>query len=104
MKFDKYFKINNYKKKENINDNLSKIKSLEIIGWSKPLDTGKHSSNCRLNDVGIMHHLKMYGFHPYQLEISEQVRKGELNISEALSSLNNMPSDDDLREALNKLI
>ena len=31
MKFDKYFKINNYKKKENINDNLSKIKSLEII-------------------------------------------------------------------------
>ena len=42
-----------------------------------------HSSNCRINDLGILNHQKKYGFHPYELEISEQVRNGNLSYVEA---------------------
>ena len=59
------------------------LKSLEHLGWQRPDDTGVHSSNCRINDLGILNHQKKYGFHPYELEVSEQVRNGSLTYAKA---------------------
>ena len=59
------------------------LNSLGKINWKRPKDTGMHSSNCRINDLGILNHQKKYGFHPYELEISEQVRNGNLSYVEA---------------------
>ena len=46
------------------------IADISELGWIKTLDTGKNSSNCRLNDLGIAVHHKQYGFNTYVLEIS----------------------------------
>jgi hypothetical protein len=63
---------------------LSKIKTL---GWQAPKNTGKNSSNCLLNDLGIAIHQKQYGFHPYVFEISEQIRQGTLDRQTALEKI-----------------
>lgn len=55
------------------------LSELQSIGWKRPDDTGAHSSNCRINDLGIINHQKKYGFHPYELELAEQVRSGSLS-------------------------
>jgi len=59
------------------------LECLGHMGWQRPDDTGVHSSNCRINDLGIQNHQKKYGFHPYELEVSEQVRNGSLPYAEA---------------------
>jgi tRNA(Ile)-lysidine synthase TilS/MesJ len=61
--------------------------TLQSLGWKRPLDTGAHSSNCQLNDLGIVNHQMKYGFHPYEYEISEQVRAGSLSYIEAKNKI-----------------
>lgn len=80
------------------------INSLKEIGWEMPKDTGSHSSNCKLNDIGILHHINKFKFHPYQMEISEQVRKGELPFSIALEKLNQAPDTAEVNLIMNRLI
>ena len=63
------------------------IASLEKFEWKRSPDTGSHSSNCRINDLGIKVHLKKYGFHPYEQEIAEQVRSGNLTREKALKKI-----------------
>lgn len=60
---------------------------LTKMGWQRPSDTGAHSSNCRINDVGIANHIKKYGFHPYEFELAEQVRKGKLDRNVAIQKI-----------------
>tara|TARA_B100001093_G_scaffold519378_2_gene608130 strand:+ start:1213 stop:2196 length:984 start_codon:yes stop_codon:yes gene_type:complete len=91
MEIDKYSK-NNYLCIVNpllsIKYNESQIlNDLYDLGWKKSNDTGAHSSNCRINDLGIINHKKKYGFHPYELEISEQVRTGNLERMDAIKKL-----------------
>lgn len=68
------------------------LASIEKIGWKKPGDTGAHSSNCRLNDLGIAIHQKKHGFNPYILEICEQVREGVMSQAKARERLASVPS------------
>ena len=63
------------------------FRSLKKMGWKRPEDTGKHSSNCRINDLGIKTHIAKYGFHPYEQEVAEQVRTGTLSRVEAIKKI-----------------
>lgn len=63
------------------------LEALAAIGWQRPNDTGAHSSNCRINDVGILNHQKKYGFHPYEQELAEQVRSGNLDRDVAIAKI-----------------
>ena len=70
------------------------LASLDEFGWKRSSDTGSHSSNCRINDLGIKVHLEKYGFHPYEQEIAEQVRTGNLTRAKALEKIT-APLDED---------
>jgi tRNA(Ile)-lysidine synthase TilS/MesJ len=63
------------------------VQEIQALGWRAPKNTGKNSSNCLLNDLGIAIHQKQYGFHPYVFEISEQVRQGTLDRQTALEKI-----------------
>ena len=63
------------------------LQSLKKMGWRRPRDTGKHSSNCQINDLGIKTHMAKYGFHPYEQEVAEQVRAGTLTRDKAIKKL-----------------
>lgn len=68
------------------------LNDIKELGWEKPTDTGEHSTNCRLNDLGIYVHYQRYGFHPYVFEISEQVRIGLLDRNTAFQKVKHIPS------------
>ena len=73
------------------------LSCVKELGWEQPLDTGKNSSNCRLNDLGIAIHLERYGFHPYALELSEQIRAGLMTREKALTKINDRPTAEKLQ-------
>jgi hypothetical protein len=79
------------------------IRTISQYGWQKPSDTGVHSSNCRLNDVGIVFHLKSNGFHPYEAELTDLVRKGFMDREKAIHKLNDIPDMDLYGDVLTKL-
>lgn len=76
------------------------IDSISELGWIKPNDTGKNSSNCLLNDLGIAIHFKKHRFHPYIYEISESVRAGTMTRDRALEKISDIPSFDNLAEQI----
>jgi predicted PP-loop superfamily ATPase len=63
------------------------VGELSGFGWIRPSDTGLNSSNCRLNDLGVLMHLRQHGFHPYESELAESVRNGSMSRDEALAKL-----------------
>lgn len=63
------------------------IAEIKALGWQPPKNTGKNSSNCLLNDLGIAIHQQQHGFHPYVFEISEQIRQGTLDRQTALEKI-----------------
>ncbi|OAN55070.1 hypothetical protein A6A05_00480 [Magnetospirillum moscoviense] len=79
------------------------LADIEPLGWRRPVDTGLHSSNCRLNDLGILAHHQRYGFHPYVGELAEQVRRGSLSRAEALKRIEALPDIQELREEIARL-
>ena len=79
------------------------IDKLSAYGWQRPTDTGRHSSNCRLNDLGIYMHQKQHGFHPYVAELAEQVRRGLMPRGEALERLADKPNRDHLKPIAERL-
>ena len=67
------------------------IENISAIGWRRVANVGRNSSNCQLNDLGIAVHHKQYGFHPYVLEVSEQVRAGLMSRAQALDKVGHIP-------------
>ena len=67
------------------------IQTIRQLGWQPTTDTGRNSSNCRLNDLGIALHYRKHGFHPYAFEIAEQVRLGLMGRAEGLSRVQEIP-------------
>lgn len=68
-----------------INYDESEIYSvISKYGWEKPSDVDPNSTNCCLNSYGILKHKEVYGFHPYENEMSVLVRLGKLSREEAL--------------------
>jgi tRNA(Ile)-lysidine synthase TilS/MesJ len=68
------------------------VASLAPLGWVAPKDTGVTSTNCRLNDLGVYLHSRRHGFHPYAMEIAEQLRHGTLSREKALAKLQALPA------------
>jgi tRNA(Ile)-lysidine synthase TilS/MesJ len=79
------------------------IASIRELGWVQTSDTGRNSSNCQLNDLGIAVHYRKHGFHPYVWELSEQVRSGAMSRSDALAKMSGIPELGALRAQLTKL-
>jgi len=76
---------------------------LKPMGWVKPVNTGAHSTNCLLNDVGILFHTRRYGFHPYVAELAEQVRNESLSRDEALRRVSEIPNDSQIAPIIDRL-
>ena len=76
---------------------------IAALGWEMTKDTGRNSSNCMLNDLGIAIHYKQHQFNPYVFEISEQVRQGLISREAALEKCDNIPEFTDLSWQMNKL-
>lgn len=68
------------------------IAAIQTLGWAPTTDTGRNSSNCRLNDLGIAIHYHQHQFHPYAFEIAEQVRYGLMSRAEALTKVQEIPA------------
>jgi tRNA(Ile)-lysidine synthase TilS/MesJ len=66
------------------------IRKLNDLGWKKPKDTDSCSSNCRLNSFLVIDHIKKYGFHPYEYELSFHVRNGLSSRKEAMEKITNL--------------
>ena len=79
------------------------VSRLETFGWRRPRDTGTHSSNCLLNDLGIFSHVKQHGFHPYVAELAEQVRLGLMSRADALARVESVPTGDAVAASAEKL-
>lgn len=71
---------------------------IETLGWKKSTDTGLNSTNCRLNDVGVYFHYQKWGFHPYVMEIAEQVRNGLMSREEGLRRVSKIPIAKDISD------
>jgi amino acid adenylation domain-containing protein len=80
----------------------------EILGYlthqdprfKRPGDTGFCSTNCRANDMGIVVHQSMKGYHNYAAPLSWDVRLGTLTRDEALHKLKGEPRHDDVAVGL----
>jgi tRNA(Ile)-lysidine synthase TilS/MesJ len=78
---------------------LEKITEREIIeaiiplGWTSPKDVDGCSSNCRLNVFNNFAHERRFGYSPYELELSQLVRKGLMSREEAIGKLEDQPAE-----------
>ncbi|WP_316771638.1 adenine nucleotide alpha hydrolase family protein [Streptomyces sasae] len=63
------------------------LAELAKIGWVKPKDTDSCSTNCQVNGLLVLDHIKRYQFHPYVYELSHHVRLGALSRVEALDKI-----------------
>lgn len=79
------------------------IETIAKLGWIKTKDTGLNSSNCKLNDLGILIHYKQHQFHPYAFELSEQIRHGLLTREQALKKVSIIPNKEALTEQISKI-
>ena len=59
-------------------------------GWLAPKDTDSCSTNCRLNGLLIVDHIRKFGYHPYVYEMAHHVRIGAMSRQEALHKLSNV--------------
>ncbi|MCA1221460.1 hypothetical protein [Streptomyces sp. 8L] len=70
--------------------NYSEARTLAVLaehGWRAPRDTDSCSTNCRLNGLLILDHIRKYGYHPYVYEMAHHVRIGAMSRQEALAKL-----------------
>jgi tRNA(Ile)-lysidine synthase TilS/MesJ len=79
------------------------IEAIVPLGWVKPRDTGLTSTNCRLNDLGVYLHSRRHGFHPYALEVAEQLRHGTLSRADAERKLGTVPTQEEVRWLADRL-
>jgi len=66
------------------------VDTLAGFGWRPPKGTDSCSTNCRLNGLLIVEHLKRHGYHPYAYELSHHVRLGALSREQALEKLRHL--------------
>jgi hypothetical protein len=60
------------------------LKELGQFGWMRPTDTDSCSSNCVLNGLLIIDHVRKYGFHPYEYELAFHVRNNLCSREDAI--------------------
>jgi tRNA(Ile)-lysidine synthase TilS/MesJ len=68
-------------------DEAAVHKNIARLGWKPPGDTDANSTNCLLNSFANIVHKQRLGFHPYAFELSNLIRGGYLDRSDALARL-----------------
>lgn len=63
------------------------LQKLAQFGWVRPADTDSCSSNCLLNGLLIVDHVRKYGFHPYEYELAFHVRNNLCLREEAIHKI-----------------
>jgi len=63
------------------------LQELAQFGWERPVDTDSCSSNCVLNGLLIVDHVRKYGFHPYEYELAFHVRNNLCSRKEAIHKI-----------------
>jgi len=71
------------------------LAALSDLGWKTPPDTDSCSTNCRLNGLLIVDHLRRHGYHPYVYELAHHVRLGAITREEALDKVSRVGVDPD---------
>jgi len=66
------------------------LRVLGQYGWRAPRDTDSCSTNCRLNGLLIVDHIRKFGYHPYVYEMAHHVRIGAMTRDDALLKLRNV--------------
>ncbi len=79
------------------------ITAIKDLGWIKPQDTGRNSSNCLLNDLGVAIHYKKHKFHAYEFEVAEQVRYGLMDRELGLKKVTEIPDFSELTDQMDKV-
>lgn len=79
------------------------VAELSTLGWRRPTDTGLNSSNCRLNDLGVLMHWRKHGFHPYEGELADLVRTGVMSREDALAKLDQLPTMSEVADIATRL-
>lgn len=79
---------------------LSEIKK---YGWERPRDVDNCSSNCLMNRVGNYYHYKIYGYHPYQHEISSLIRVKALSKEEGQKMVSDLHLGPEAEKIIKKL-
>jgi hypothetical protein len=67
------------------------VKNIAALGWSSPGELDGCSSNCMLNTFNNYVHQRVYGYNPYELELSHLIRKGLMTREEAIDKVNTLP-------------
>jgi hypothetical protein len=68
-------------------DEATMFQELKQLGWIRPDDTDKNSSNCVLNALAIREHVSRLDFHPYVWEIAAEVRLNRLSREEGIEKI-----------------
>ncbi len=64
---------------------------ISALGWSSPKDVDGCSSNCMLNTFNNYVHEEVFGYNPYEMELSHLIREGLMTRDEALSKIKDRP-------------
>jgi len=64
------------------------FRTVQSLGWVKPDDTDRNSTNCLINSLANQVHLDTFGYNPYASELAELVREGVMERKVALKRLN----------------
>ncbi len=85
------------------------VEAISKFGWRPPENVDGCSSNCQLNTFNNYIHEQVFGYNPYELELSQIIRKGLLDRDTAISKVETMLPDvyeriaDDLKITQNEL-
>ena len=63
------------------------LKKIKEFGWEKPKESEMNATNCLLNPLADLAHIRRYRFHPYVLEIANFVREGYMTRKEGLKHI-----------------
>ena len=75
---------------ENITEEQIK-EEIKSLGWESPGDVDGCSSNCMLNTFNNHVHEHVFGYNPYEMELSHLIREGLLLREEALQKMSTRP-------------
>jgi tRNA(Ile)-lysidine synthase TilS/MesJ len=69
------------------------IEEIQKIGWEYPENTDGNSSNCLLNSYATQRHIDRFGYHPYNYEISNMIRRGYMSREAGAKKLADVKND-----------
>jgi len=67
--------------------------NIASLGWESPGDVDGCSSNCMLNTFNNYVHEEVFGYNPYEMELSHLIREGLMSRDEAIEKVNDRPED-----------